>query len=122
MTPLPQLSSDQLQSLGAHALHKIACSAVGTLTTYRLILGRCLLAMQRSENFREFGCSGAVHYAVSRLGLADWQAREHLRIARQLENLPQMTQAAEHGWLAWSTSTTIAVTALFIKRAVGRGL
>jgi hypothetical protein len=102
MTHLPKLSTDQLAALGAHAVHQVACSALGTLTTYRLILGRCLLAVQRSEIFLEFGCSGAVHYAVSQLGISAQQARSLLRVTRLLEELPLLTLAAEEGWLSWS--------------------
>jgi hypothetical protein len=108
MTSIPQLSTDQIAALGAHAVHQLACSAVGTLTTYRLILGRCLLAVQRSEIYLEFGCSGAVHYAVCQLGLSAQQARSLIRVTRLLEELPLLTLAAEEGWLPWSKLREVA--------------
>jgi hypothetical protein len=102
MTDLHKLSTAQLVALGSHAVHQVARSALGTLTTYRLILGRCLLAVQRSQSYLEFGCSGAVHYAVSQLGISAQQARSLLRVTRLLEELPLLTLAAEEGWLPWS--------------------
>ncbi|MBT9587028.1 hypothetical protein IV102_27040, partial [bacterium] len=51
------LTIDQLAALGCYSLHQIARNAAGTLTTYRLILGRCLVAMVRSDGYLQFGCS-----------------------------------------------------------------
>jgi len=103
-----KLSTIQLVALGSHAVHQLARSALGTLTTYRLLLGRCLLALERSESYLEFGCSSAVHYAVSQLGLSAQNARVTLRVTRQLEDLPLLTLAAEEGWLPWSKLREVA--------------
>jgi hypothetical protein len=97
-----QLTTTQLLALGSHAVDQLARSALGTLTSYRLLLGRCLLAIERSQSYLEFGCSSAVHYAVSQLGLSAQNARATLRVTRQLEDLPLLTLAAEEGWLPWS--------------------
>ncbi len=95
------LTIDQLPALGSYGLHQIARDAAGTLTTYRLILGRCLVAMVRSDGYLQFGCSSVVHYACSVLGLADWRARELMRLAVTLEELPRLTVAAENGEISW---------------------
>jgi len=94
-------SVDQLMSLGAHDLHQLACSSMGTLTTYRLLLGRCLLAFQRGDLCAQLGYSGAVHYACAALGMQDWRARELLRVASWLEDLPALQRAAEDGEISW---------------------
>ena len=103
-----QLTTTQLLALGSHAVDQLARSALGTLTSYRLLLGRCLLAIERSQSYLEFGCSSAVHYAVSQLGLSAQNARATLRVTRQLEDLPLLTLAAEEGWLPWSKLREVA--------------
>jgi hypothetical protein len=103
-----KLSTNQLVALGSHAVDQLARSALGTLTNYRLLLGRCLLAIGRSQTYLEFGCSSAIHYAVSQLGLSAQNARATLRVVRQLEDLPLLTLAAEEGWLSWSKLREVA--------------
>ena len=95
------LTIDQLAALGSHSLDQIARNAVGTLTTFRVILGRCLVAAVRSEAYLQFGCSSAVHYACSVLGLSAWRARELMRLAKSLEELPHLRVAAENGRISW---------------------
>ena len=91
-----------LLSLGNEQVHELACRAVGTLTTYRLILGRCLLALHENKGFKKFGCSSAIHYACSVLGISARQARVCRRVARLLIELPELSLAAENGAIAWS--------------------
>jgi len=88
-------------SLGPHDLHQLARSSMGTLTTYRLLLGRCLLAFQRGNVCHELGYSGAVHYACAALGMQDWRARELMRVAGWLEDLPALRRATEDGEISW---------------------
>ena len=92
---------DTLLSLGCDAVHELAKSATGTLTTYRLIVGRCLLALHRNKGYKTRGCSSAVHYASSVLGLEVRQARSCKRVAHRLLDLPELTIAAENGRESW---------------------
>ena len=91
-----------LLPLETQQVHELACWAVGTLTSYRLVLGRCLLAMDQSKAYKSFGCSTAIHYGSAKLGLSTRVARECRRVARLLLGLPQLTLAAEKGTLSWS--------------------
>ena len=91
-----------LLSLEVDQVHDLACWAVGTLTSFRLVLGRCLLALHQNKGYRRFGCSTAVHYACSVLGIDKRMARECKRVATQIRDLPELTLAAEGGEICWS--------------------
>ena len=52
-----------------HALHQMAKKSTGTLTRYRALLGRLLLAIHRTDAHLEYGCSSGAHYALLQLGL-----------------------------------------------------
>ncbi|MFA5506701.1 MAG: hypothetical protein WC423_14810, partial [Vulcanimicrobiota bacterium] len=93
---------DMLLTLGVSQVHEFARRATATLTTYRLILGRCLLAMRESKGFKKFGCSSEIHYATAKLGMNKRAARECRRVARSLLSLPKLTRAAENGLIDWS--------------------
>lgn len=95
-------SVDNLITYGEHVIHELAVKSVGTTTSYRLVLGRCLMAVDQTRLYQQFGCSGAVHYARNVLGLNMKEARTLRRVARELERLPRMRLAAEHGKIAWS--------------------
>ncbi len=58
---------------------------LSALTPYRLIVGRCLLAMHESKVYKKHGCSSAIHYACSWLGLNSPVARECRREAQRLQ-------------------------------------
>ena len=47
----------ELISMGEWVRHELALRAVGTLTSSRLTLGRCLLAIQDAGDFKKHGCS-----------------------------------------------------------------
>jgi len=87
---------------GDDVIHEMALKSAATLSTYRLVLGRCLLAIDRTRLYEKFACSGAVHYATLVLGLRAGEARTMRRVATCLENLPRLTQAAELGHIPWS--------------------
>ena len=110
MTPLDPitLSPRQLEDLGPHDIHQFALRAVNTLTRYRLLLGRCLLAMHRNQSYLQFGCSSAIHYATSTLGLRADTARQLRRLAFCLESLPLLTQHAQDGSLSWAKLREVA--------------
>ena len=88
---------DTLLSLGTEHVHDVARTAAGSLTSLRLVLGRCLLALQESKGFKEFGCSSSVHYATQILGLSKREARACRRVARKLLTLPDLSLSAEFG-------------------------
>ena len=90
-----------LLSLEVSELHGLARKAVGSLTSYRLLLGRCLLALRETKGFKRYGCSSEIHYAVARLGLSEGVAGECRRVARDLIGLADLTVAAEHGNIEW---------------------
>lgn len=89
-------------SVGVGVLHELAWSSVGTVAAYRLVLGRCLLAFELSKAYRVLGCSSAIHYGMSRLGLTRRQALCAKRVAKALCELPLLTEEAEKGTISWS--------------------
>lgn len=101
-------TADQLVSFGDDALHGLALAATGTVGSYHLVLGRCLLAVDRCRLYEKYGCSGAVHYGISVLGLGEKLARALRRAALDLESLPRLTLAAETGRLPWGKLREIA--------------
>jgi len=96
------LNADQLVALGPHALHHLALRAAGTLTSYRLLLGHCILAIQRSDMHLEHDCSSAIHYATRVLGMKGKEARLLRHVASRLEELPGLAQLAARGEIEWS--------------------
>ena len=91
----------ELISMGERVRHNLALRAVGTLTSSRLTLGRCLLAIQETGDFKKHGCSCSTHYAVAKLGMEKREANEFKRVARALILLPDLSLAAEEGRIAW---------------------
>ena len=95
-------TAQQLADLGAYALHHLALRSSGTLAAYRLLLGRCLLAIQRTDLHCEHGCSSAIHYAIRVLGMAPKEARTLRYVAQRLEELPRLSLEASQGRIEWS--------------------
>lgn len=83
------LTLDEMIQMDPLALHHLAKKSTGTLTRYRALLGRLLLAIHRTDACLEHGCSSGAHYAVLQLGLSHKEARELIRVARELEALPK---------------------------------
>ena len=108
ITDPTQWRVDTLLSLGTDHIHEVARTAVASLTAFRLMLGRCLVALDENKGYKEFGCSGSVHYAQLRLKVSKRVARECRRVAKQLEPLPHLTLAAEYGRIEWSAVRAIA--------------
>ena len=92
---------DTLVSMGDRVRHQLALRAVGTLTACKLTLGRCLLAIEETEDFKKFGCSSSTHYAVAKLGVNRKEANDCKRVARELLRLPELSLVAEEGRLSW---------------------
>jgi len=95
-------SIQTLSQLDPDALHELAVRANGSCTAQNLHLGRCLAAIDESELHQNFGCSGAIHYAINCLGMQARRARELRRIANRLEPLPVLNRAAENGEIDFS--------------------
>ena len=96
------LTLDEMMQMDSLALHHLAKKSAGTLTRYQALLGRLLLAIERTGAYREHGCSGGVHYAVVQLGLPVKKARLLIRVARELEALPYLRSMANRGQIEWS--------------------
>ena len=92
---------DTLLSLGVSQIHELARKATGRVTSYRLMVGRCLLAMRESRGFKKYGCSSEIHYATAKLGMGERTAGECRRVARLLLGLPELSLAAEYGNIDW---------------------
>ena len=88
-----------LSTLTADQLADLTRRVVGSLTLLRLYLGRCLLALERSNV--DWAFRGSVHYA-SLLGVPRRRAREAMRVAERLEELPVLCRAAENTEVSWS--------------------
>lgn len=95
-------SLETLLRYGEDVIHGLALKAAGTLTSYRLIIGRCLLAVHHTELYKEYGCSNATSYGVRVLGLTKKESRTVRRVAFRLRELPRLRCAAENGQLGWS--------------------
>ncbi|MGE0495225.1 MAG: hypothetical protein AB7S38_38825 [Vulcanimicrobiota bacterium] len=93
---------ENTHALEPEALHHMARRASTGLVIHRIILGRCLLALQVTGRYQDFGCSGPIHYAIRLLGVTKKEANACRRVARQLEALPQLTAAAERGDIGWA--------------------
>ena len=92
---------DDLVAEGRYTVNDLALTSAGTLTSYRVVLGRCLLALGVTGWHDHFGCSSAIHYAVRFLGLGARAAREMRRVANRLDDLPLLRRAGEEGEISW---------------------
>ena len=108
MKPLQEHTREALIALEPEALHHMARRSATGLVIHRIILGRCLLALQITGRYHDFGCSGPIHYAIRLLGVTKKEANACRRVARQLEALPHLTAAAERGDIGWAKLREIA--------------
>lgn len=88
-----------LKSLPNPQLFRLARRVVTTLAVSRLLLGRCLMVIDSKA--AEVGCSGGIHYAILQ-GVDAREALEARRVARRLEELPILREAAEVGSVGWA--------------------
>ena len=86
----------------SEVVQELARKSAGTTTAYRLVLGRCLLAIDENRFYQSLGFSSSIHYAIQALGLSKREAYETRRVAFDLESLPQLREAAESGQISWS--------------------
>ncbi|MGE0494029.1 MAG: hypothetical protein AB7S38_32770 [Vulcanimicrobiota bacterium] len=97
-----QWNRESLSNLAPKALHDLARRAATGLVHFRLLIGRCLLVLQATRHYRDYGCSSPIHYAIRVLGLSKKEATTCRRVARLLEDLPLLTRAAEEGRIGWA--------------------
>ena len=86
MNPI-QISIQELQTLPQKTLHSLACNAADQFLWSRLILGRCLVALDRTGEAATMGYSSACHYGIVQLGLSYETVLELRRVALALEKL-----------------------------------
>jgi len=96
------LTLEEMMQMDSFALDQMARKSTGSLTRYRALLGRLLLAIHRTDAYLEHGCSSGVHYAILQLGLSRKEARVLLLVARELESLPYLRYLANNGNIEWS--------------------
>ena len=104
---LSQWTVNQLKELKPDQLHRFSEHVFGTLAAVRILLGRCLLAVEATGLYAEHGYSDAIHYALGH-GIPEREALDARRLARYLEDLPKLARAAEKGELVWSALRAIA--------------
>ena len=90
------LTLEEMMQMDSFALDQMARKSTGSLTRYRALLGRLLLAIHRTDAYLEHGCSSGVHYAILQLGLSRKEARVLLLVARELESLPYLRYLANN--------------------------
>src|SRR5919106_6692352 len=56
----------------------------------------------RREGWAQWGCSSCAHWVSWRCGIEPGAAREHVRVARRLEELPATRAALAEGRLSYS--------------------
>lgn len=116
-------STGMILAQGTDVICELARKSAATETAYRLVLGRCLLAMEQNKISHQLGYSGPVHYAVQSLGLSTKEAQTVLRVARALEALPRLSEAANRGEISWSkvreisSKATLETEATWLKLA-----
>jgi len=81
----------RLLELSPESLQRLTRKAVGTLAVSRLLLGRCMIALDATNAVSELGYSGGLHF-VSLMGVELVEARKARRVARALEELPQLRE------------------------------
>ncbi|MBS2040925.1 HNH endonuclease [bacterium] len=96
------LTLKEMLAMDPHALHQLARKSAGSITRYRALLGRLLLAISRTGAYADLGCSSAAHYGVLQLGLPAKEARRLLQVTRELELLPHLRELANYGEIEWS--------------------
>ena len=91
-----------LRTFDTPELCSLAAKSNGSLTSVRVVLGRCLLALEERKAHKEMGYSTVIHYATASLGMEGWEAKACRRVARQLLPLPRLSTEAEQGRIDWS--------------------
>src|SRR5918992_3203233 len=87
--PLERLEQ-QITEL-ASQIHADTCRWLGLVAEY-----------DRREGWAQWGCRSCAHWVSWRCGIAPVAAREHVRVARRLEQLPLIRRAFAEGRLSYS--------------------
>lgn len=61
----------------------------------------------RREGWAQWGCKSCAHWISHQCGIAPGAAREHVRVARRLEELPHVRGAFERGELSYSKARAL---------------
>lgn len=94
-------SCEDLVRYGQDVVLEMARKATGTATSYQVLLGRCLLAINQERWYESVGCSSAIHFATNQLGYGQKEALRIYRVALELKWLPRLSRAAENGTIQW---------------------
>ena len=95
-------TSPSLTENADQIIHEMALHASRRINSYRLLLGRCLVEVERRGIHVDYGCSRLSHYIVHILKLNKKEGLACYRVARRLEELPLLTDEAERGLIDWS--------------------
>lgn len=91
----------EVDQLGDEDLRQAAHGASIALVQGRVFLGRCLQEIHERELWYQWGYSGLNHFVRLALKMEVREAKECRRVARALERLPQIAEAAEAGLIGW---------------------
>src|SRR5215210_2518855 len=80
----------EITELASH-IHAATCRWLGLVAEY-----------DRREGWAQWGCRSCAHWVSWRCGIAPVAAREHVRVARRLDELPLIRQAFSEGRLSFS--------------------
>ena len=101
-------STQELKEQPVSTLFDLAIEASGSITSQQYLLGRLLVAIEETEAYLEWGLSSARHFGIRNLGLAETTVNNYMRVARQLDELPQLRQATMAGKISYSQVRIIA--------------
>ncbi|MGE0491413.1 MAG: HNH endonuclease [Vulcanimicrobiota bacterium] len=92
---------ENLSKLPHERLERVIRRLANTLALTRILLGRCLLAIERTDFCAETGCHSALHFARL-IKVEKREALDSMRIAGHLEELPLFSKACEENRICWS--------------------
>ena len=100
MKDLKSMPTEQLErEIGELAAH------IHAATCRWLLL---VAELDRREGWREWGCKSCAHWLSYRCGIAPGAAREQIRVARRLAELPSVCEAFGRGELSYSKVRAIS--------------
>jgi Domain of unknown function (DUF222)/HNH endonuclease len=85
-----ELLEREIAELAAH-IHAATCRWLGLVAEF-----------DRREGWASWGCKSCAHWLSYTCALGSGAAREHVRVARRLEELPEIRAAFERGELSYS--------------------
>ena len=97
-----------LDTTDPQTVHQKLCSLAEARAKMDYELGRRLLAGERLAVHRLLGYATYTEYVERLFGLSRRQAREHLRVAKAMEDLPAMSEALRSGQVCWSVARELS--------------